>query len=190
MVESLKFLPVQDTEIHNFDQDDLMTKDIYILDCHSDIFVWVGQQVNSKYRKDALIIGETMDKQTSLEGLPILLVEDTPVLQRVATIMLEKLGAKVVAVGDGIQVVNALHFQPKPESYEDECFQADDKPCNQTEESDFPVYDLILMDCQLEYGDEYGWVDWFLVVDMDVGYLLDVRMVRCWLSENAVGFWL
>ena len=42
----------------------------------------------------------------------------------------------------------------------------------------------------MEYGDEYGWVDWFLVVDMDVGCLLDVRMVRCWLSENAVGFWL
>ncbi|XP_074327743.1 uncharacterized protein LOC141665654 [Apium graveolens] len=43
---------------------------------------------------------------------------------------------------------------------------------------------------KLEYGDEYGWVDWFLVVDMDVGCLLDVGMVKCWLSENAVGFWL
>ncbi|WOH06883.1 hypothetical protein DCAR_0626312 [Daucus carota subsp. sativus] len=45
-------------EIYNFDQDDLMTEDIFILDCHSDIFVWVGQQVNSKYKKDALTIGE------------------------------------------------------------------------------------------------------------------------------------
>ncbi|KAL8098154.1 hypothetical protein AgCh_031071 [Apium graveolens] len=25
---------------------------------------------------------------------------------------------------------------------------------------------------------------------MDVGCLLDVEMVRCWLSENVVGFWL
>ncbi|KAL8124790.1 hypothetical protein AgCh_012447 [Apium graveolens] len=141
MAESLKFLPVQVTEIHNFDQDDLMTEDIYILDYHSDIIFWVGQQ--------------TMDKQTSLEDLRILLAEDTPVLQRVATIILEKLGAKVVAVGDGMQVVNALHFQPKPESYEDECFQADDKPCNLTEESDFPVYDLILMDCQMPKMDGY-----------------------------------
>lgn len=46
------------TEIYNFDQDDLMTEDIFILDCHSDIYVWVGEQVNSKKRKDALTIGE------------------------------------------------------------------------------------------------------------------------------------
>lgn len=49
---------MQVTEIYNFDQNDLMTEDIFILDCHSDIFVWVGQQVNSKYRKVALTIGE------------------------------------------------------------------------------------------------------------------------------------
>lgn len=35
-----------------------MTEDIFILDCHSDIFVWVGQQVNSKDRMHALAIGE------------------------------------------------------------------------------------------------------------------------------------
>lgn len=45
-------------EIHNFTQDDLMTEDIFILDCHSDIFVWVGQQVDSKTKKQALAIGE------------------------------------------------------------------------------------------------------------------------------------
>ncbi|XP_073158303.1 villin-4 isoform X1 [Henckelia pumila] len=46
------------TEVHNFDQDDLMTEDIFILDCHSDIFVWVGQQVPSNNKMNALNIGE------------------------------------------------------------------------------------------------------------------------------------
>lgn len=90
-------------------------------------------------------------KQTSLEGLHILLAEDTPILQRVATIMLEKLGAKVVAVGDGLQVVNALHFQPKPDKYQEESPQANDNPSSQTEKSDFSMYDLILMDCQVKF---------------------------------------
>uniref|UniRef100_A0A803MPP0 HP domain-containing protein n=1 Tax=Chenopodium quinoa TaxID=63459 RepID=A0A803MPP0_CHEQI len=45
-------------EIYNFSQDDLMTEDIFILDCHSDIFVWVGQQVDSKTKMQALTIGE------------------------------------------------------------------------------------------------------------------------------------
>ncbi|XP_051141612.1 villin-4-like [Andrographis paniculata] len=45
-------------EVHNFDQDDLMTEDIFILDVHSDIFVWVGQQVESKNKMNALNIGE------------------------------------------------------------------------------------------------------------------------------------
>ena len=45
-------------EIYNFTQDDLMTEDICILDCHSDIFVWVGQQVDTKNKLQALTIGE------------------------------------------------------------------------------------------------------------------------------------
>ncbi|XP_063946445.1 villin-4-like [Daucus carota subsp. sativus] len=49
---------MQVKEIYNFDQDDLMTEDIFILDCHSEIYVWVGQQANSKYRRDALTIGQ------------------------------------------------------------------------------------------------------------------------------------
>lgn len=35
-----------------------MTEDIFILDCHSEIFVWVGQQVDSKNKMQALTIGE------------------------------------------------------------------------------------------------------------------------------------
>ncbi|XP_038992963.1 villin-4-like [Hibiscus syriacus] len=46
------------TEIYNFTQDDLMTEDIFILDCHSNIFVWVGQQVDTKNKSQALTIGE------------------------------------------------------------------------------------------------------------------------------------
>lgn len=45
-------------EVYNFDQDDLMTEDIYILDNHSEIYVWVGQQVDSKARVHALTVGE------------------------------------------------------------------------------------------------------------------------------------
>jgi hypothetical protein len=48
----------QVTEIYNFSQDDLMTEDIFILDCYSEIFVWVGQEVDSKSRMQALTIGE------------------------------------------------------------------------------------------------------------------------------------
>ncbi|XP_057978929.1 villin-4-like [Malania oleifera] len=46
------------TEIFNFTQDDLMTEDLFILDCHSEIFVWIGQQVDSKIKIHALNIGE------------------------------------------------------------------------------------------------------------------------------------
>lgn len=49
---------MQVSEIYNFTQDDLMTEDIFILDCHSEIFVWVGQQVDSKSKMHALTIGE------------------------------------------------------------------------------------------------------------------------------------
>ncbi|KAL5149489.1 Villin-4 [Glycine soja] len=68
-------------EIHNFSQDDLMTEDIYTLDCHSEIFVWVGQQVDSKSRMQALTIGEKfLEHDFLLEGLsreaPIYIVKE------------------------------------------------------------------------------------------------------------------
>ncbi|EOY31935.1 Villin 4 isoform 2 [Theobroma cacao] len=53
-------------EIYNFTQDDLMTEDIFILDCHSDIFVWVGQQVDTKTKLQALTIGEKFLEQDFL----------------------------------------------------------------------------------------------------------------------------
>ncbi|KAL8149454.1 hypothetical protein AgCh_006459 [Apium graveolens] len=58
------------TEIYNFDQDDLMTEDIFVLDCHSDIFLWVGQQISSTKRKDVLSIGEKfIERDFLLENL-------------------------------------------------------------------------------------------------------------------------
>ncbi|XP_018451220.1 villin-4 [Raphanus sativus] len=58
------------TEIYNFTQDDLMTEDIFIVDCHSEIFVWVGQEVAPKNKLQALTIGEKfIEKDSLLEKL-------------------------------------------------------------------------------------------------------------------------
>jgi hypothetical protein len=58
------------TEIYNFTQDDLMTEDIFIIDCHSEIFVWVGQEVVPKNKLLALTIGEKfIEKDSLLEKL-------------------------------------------------------------------------------------------------------------------------
>jgi gelsolin len=54
------------TEIFNFTQDDLMTEDIFILDCHTEVFVWVGQQVDPKKKPQALDIGENFLKHDFL----------------------------------------------------------------------------------------------------------------------------
>lgn len=75
------------------------------------------------------------NEQKPLKGLCILLAEDTIVLQRVATIMLEKMGARVVVVGDGLQAVDSLTEKIDGRSEEIEA-----KPL---------PYDLILMDCQV-----------------------------------------
>lgn len=45
-------------EIHHFTQDDLMAEDVFVLGCHSYIFVWVGQEVDAKVRTQAMDIGE------------------------------------------------------------------------------------------------------------------------------------
>lgn len=85
----------------------------------------------------------TANRDKSLEGLRILLAEDTPVLQRVATIMLEKLGAKVIAVGDGLQAVNALNCTKSADSKDA------NRPSGPIGIEKSLTYDLILMDCQV-----------------------------------------
>ncbi|KAL6843762.1 hypothetical protein ACP4OV_026333 [Aristida adscensionis] len=63
-------------EIHHFTQDDLMTEDIFVLDCHSDIFVWVGQEVDTKVKSQAMDIGE---KFLVLDSLMENLSRETPI---------------------------------------------------------------------------------------------------------------
>ncbi|GMH24092.1 hypothetical protein Nepgr_025935 [Nepenthes gracilis] len=62
----IPYFRVKVNEIFNFTQDDLITEDICILDYHCDIFIWVGQQVDSKTRVQALTIGEKFLEQDFL----------------------------------------------------------------------------------------------------------------------------
>ncbi|AQK98186.1 Villin-2 [Zea mays] len=51
-----EFLKV--TEIFNFSQDDLLTEDMMILDTHGEVFIWIGQCVESKEKQKAFDIGQ------------------------------------------------------------------------------------------------------------------------------------
>lgn len=50
--------PFQVSEIFNYSQDDLMTEDMLILDTHAEVFVWIGQSVDSKDKQTAFEIGQ------------------------------------------------------------------------------------------------------------------------------------
>ncbi|XWS29186.1 hypothetical protein CRYUN_Cryun24cG0007000 [Craigia yunnanensis] len=110
---------------------------------------------SSSKDRDNSYTSKAANGQKSLEGLRILLAEDTPVLQRVATIMLEKMGATVTAVGDGLQAVDALNCVLGGEEYRRESSLQERRNRLQTEICDSPPYDLILMDCQMPKMDGY-----------------------------------
>lgn len=62
-------------EIFNFTQDDLTTEDVLVLDCYSEIFVWIGHNSVVKSKQQALSIGLAFLKKDVLgEGLSM----DTP----------------------------------------------------------------------------------------------------------------
>jgi len=112
------------------------------------------QDEDSECGETHRVTSKSVDGKKSLEGLKILLAEDTPVLQRVATIMLEKMGADVVAVGDGQQAVEALNCMFNAEDCRRESLQKDRNTRSQTEILSSRPYDLILMDCQVYMMDQ------------------------------------
>ncbi|XP_064999503.1 villin-2-like isoform X1 [Musa acuminata AAA Group] len=58
------------TEVFNYSQDDLLTEDMLVLDTHAELFVWIGQSVDSKEKQKAFDIGQKyIELATSLEGL-------------------------------------------------------------------------------------------------------------------------
>lgn len=64
---------LQVTEVYNFSQDDLLTEDILILDTHAEVFVWVGQSVDSKEKQKAFDIGHVWVSNSLFHCLCILL---------------------------------------------------------------------------------------------------------------------
>lgn len=44
-------------EIYNFVQDDLTTEDVLLLDCQSEVYVWIGLNSNIKSKQEALTLG-------------------------------------------------------------------------------------------------------------------------------------
>lgn len=48
---------LQVKEIYNFLQDDLTTEDVLLLDCQTEVYVWIGLHSNIKSKQQALTLG-------------------------------------------------------------------------------------------------------------------------------------
>ncbi|CAM0873252.1 unnamed protein product [Alopecurus aequalis] len=58
------------TEVFNFSQDDLLTEDVMILDTHAEVFVWMGQCVDTKEKHTAFETGQKyIEHEVTFEGL-------------------------------------------------------------------------------------------------------------------------
>ncbi|GMI81723.1 villin 1 [Hibiscus trionum] len=68
-------------EIYSFTQDDLTTEDVLVLDCHKEIYVWIGRHSTIKSKQEALNFGlkflqtDILEEQLSLET-PIYVVTE------------------------------------------------------------------------------------------------------------------
>ncbi|XP_043725223.1 villin-1 isoform X2 [Telopea speciosissima] len=63
-------------EIFNFNQDDLTTEDILVLDCYSEIYVWIGRHANVRSKQEALTLGmKFLETDILVEGLSL----ETPI---------------------------------------------------------------------------------------------------------------
>ncbi|KAJ9146791.1 hypothetical protein P3X46_029018 [Hevea brasiliensis] len=63
-------------EIYNFTQDDLTTEDVLILNCHKEIYVWIGCHANVKSKQQALTLGlNFLENVHHIEGLSL----ETPI---------------------------------------------------------------------------------------------------------------
>ncbi|KAL5991476.1 actin filament capping [Asimina triloba] len=63
---------LQAKEIFNFTQDDLTTEEVIVLDCHNEIYVWVGQHASIKSKEQALALGKKyIEANILLEGLSL-----------------------------------------------------------------------------------------------------------------------
>lgn len=60
LVYTFLYFAGQVEEVYNFSQDDLLTEDILILDTHAEVFVWVGQSVDSKEKQSAFEFGQVL----------------------------------------------------------------------------------------------------------------------------------
>lgn len=62
-------------EIYNFSQDDLTTEDVLVLDCHREIYVWIGCHSSVGSKQEALTLGLVIFSLHSLNIIfPILKV--------------------------------------------------------------------------------------------------------------------
>nr|XP_018681618.1 PREDICTED: villin-3-like [Musa acuminata subsp. malaccensis] len=58
------------TEVYNYSQDDLLTEDMLVLDTHAEVFLWIGQSVDSKDKQKAFDIGQKyIELAVLFEGL-------------------------------------------------------------------------------------------------------------------------